>query len=72
MTELIQYLDELRADPELLRTLVDIEDLRKKLPGELMEGEDAVRLDDADWLAGVLEEVQPMLIHRLLKEEGSK
>jgi len=73
MAELIQYLDELRADPELLRTLtVDIEDLRKKLPGELMEGEDALRLDDADWLAGVLEEVQPMLIHRLLKEEGSK
>jgi DNA repair exonuclease SbcCD nuclease subunit len=73
MAELIQYLDELRADPELLRTLtVDIEDLRKKLPGELMEGEDALRLDDFDWLAGVLEEVQPMLIHRLLKEEGSK
>ncbi|MCD4844061.1 MAG: DNA repair exonuclease [Methanosarcinales archaeon] len=73
MAELIQYLDELRADPELLRTLtVDIEDLRKKLPGELMEGEDALRLDDAEWLAGVLEEVQPMLIHRLLKEEGSK
>ncbi|MFV9631943.1 MAG: metallophosphoesterase family protein [Methanosarcinales archaeon] len=73
MAELIQYLDELRADPELLRTLtVDIEDLRKKLPGELMEGEDALKLDDADWLAGVLEEVQPMLIHCLLKEEGSK
>ena len=73
MAELIQYLDELRADPELLRTLtVDIENLRKKLPGELIEGDDAVRLDDADWLAAVLEEVQPMLIHRLLKEEGSK
>jgi len=73
MAELIQYLDELRADPELLRTLiVDIEDLRKKLPRELMEGEDAVIPDDADWLAGVLEEVQPMLIHCLLKEEGSK
>jgi len=51
---------------------VDIENLRKKLPGELIEGDDAVRLDDADWLAAVLEEVQPMLIHRLLKEEGSK
>ena len=51
---------------------MDIEDLRKKLPGEVMEGEDAVRLDDADWLAGVLEEVQPMLIHSLLKEEGLK
>jgi len=33
MAELIQYLDELLADPELLRTLtVDIEDIRKKLP----------------------------------------
>lgn len=73
MVELIQYLDELRADPELLHTLtVDIEELRKKLPGELIESEDAIRLDDANWLAGVLEEVQPMLIHRLLKEEGKK
>jgi exonuclease SbcD len=72
MAELIHYLDELQADPELLRPLtVDIEYLRKKLPWELMEGEDAVRLDDADWLAGVLAEVRPMLIHRLLKEEGS-
>ena len=73
MAELIQYFDELRADPELLHTLTaDIEDLRKKLPGELMEGEDAVRLDDTHWLSGVLEEVQPMLIQRLLKEEGSR
>jgi exonuclease SbcD len=73
MAELIHYLDELQSDPELLRPLaVDIEYLRKKLPGELMEGEDAVRLDDACWLAGVLAEVRPMLVHRLLKEEGSK
>jgi len=73
MAELIQYFDELRADPELLHTLTaDIEDLRKKLPGELMEGEDAVRLDNTHWLSGVLEEVQPMLIQRLLKEEGSR
>lgn len=39
VAELIQYPDKLRADPELLHTLtVDIEDLRKKLQGELMEG----------------------------------
>ena len=39
VAELIQYLDKLRADPELLHTLtVDIEDLRKKLQGQLMEG----------------------------------
>ena len=72
MAELIQYLDELRSDPELLRSLiVDIEELRKKLPGELMRGEDAVRLDDTDWLEGMLEVVKPMLINRLLKEEIS-
>ncbi|MEA3294280.1 MAG: hypothetical protein U9P81_04785 [Euryarchaeota archaeon] len=39
VAELIQYPDKLQADPELLHTLtVDIEDLRKKLQGELMEG----------------------------------
>ena len=73
VAELIQYLDEVRADPDLLGTLSEgLEDLMKKLPRELMQGEDAISPDDTEWLAGLLEQVQPMLIRRLLKREDSK
>jgi len=71
--ELVQYLDEVRANPDLLGTLSEaLEDLRKKLPRELTDGEEAIPLNDNEWLTGLLEQVQPMLIRRLLKKEDSR
>jgi hypothetical protein len=44
-----------------------LSDLRHKLPPELREAEDGLRLDDPAELSGLLDEVEQMLIPRLLQ-----
>lgn len=66
ITELLDYLDEIRSDPALLESLGGVlEDLVKKLPKELREGEEALYRDKREWLLDILGHVQPMLIGRL-------
>ncbi|OQY51575.1 MAG: hypothetical protein B6245_24375 [Desulfobacteraceae bacterium 4572_88] len=65
--EVIRIFDAVRKDPDRLESLGDaLSPLWKKLPRELKEGPDAVRPDDADWLAEMLDQAQPMLLRRLL------
>ena len=75
--ELVRLFDELADSPDLLRGLSDdLAYLNKKLPKELTENfggtpigtPDGIRLDDLDWLAGLLKQVRPMLIHRLIRK----
>ena len=39
-------------------------DVQNKLPADLFRGPDAIRLDDADWLAGLLDRVPSMSFTR--------
>jgi len=66
ITELLNYLDEIKSDPALLESLGGVlDDLEKKLPKELREGEEALYRDRRAWLIDILGQVQPMLIGRL-------
>jgi DNA repair exonuclease SbcCD nuclease subunit len=64
--ELQEVLDELRADPAALAALgEELGELKRKLPAELTAGLDAPKLGEPEWLSGVLEEVQPLLLDLL-------
>jgi DNA repair protein SbcD/Mre11 len=64
--ELREVLDELRADPAALAALgEELGELKRKLPAELMTGLDGPKLGEPEWLSGVLEEVQPLLLDLL-------
>jgi exonuclease SbcD len=68
--ELLSLLEELAADPEALRGLgSELSDLERKLPREFREGVDEWRPGEPDWLAGLLREVRPMLVQRLLRKQ---
>ncbi|MBX7166321.1 MAG: DNA repair exonuclease [Pirellulales bacterium] len=58
---------ELRNDPRRLAELgVDLSDLAARLPSELIDPGEATRVDDPLWLAQFLDEVEPLLVSRLL------
>ncbi|OQX27920.1 MAG: hypothetical protein BWK80_02710 [Desulfobacteraceae bacterium IS3] len=66
MGELLCFFDEIRSDPAQLKSLAEpLNELWKKLPSPLREGQDALALNDAEWLTNVLDEVQSLLIRRL-------
>lgn len=70
--ELVDYLGELRARPDELGWLADeLAELKRKLPAELLEGDDPLRLDNPRWLAEQLQHVEPILLSRLLSRAGS-
>lgn len=65
--ELLGIIEEYGTDADRLQCLRDEwTELRRKLPAELLQGTDALRFDDPAWLRGLLDEVRPMLINRLL------
>ena len=65
--ELLGVIEEYGADEDHLQGLRDeLTDLRRKLPAELAQGMEGLRFDDPAWLRGILNEVRPMLISRLL------
>lgn len=66
--ELFHFIAELRADPGAATKLTDeLADLWRKLPAELKEGDDAPRLDRADAVRNLLDQVQPLLVSRLFE-----
>ncbi|HSO59706.1 MAG TPA: DNA repair exonuclease [Desulfobacterales bacterium] len=71
--ELLRLMDELTADPEALRGLgAELSDLEKKLPREFRQGTEGWRPDEPGWLAGLLSEVRPMLVQRLLRKKADE
>ena len=70
--ELLGYIDEIRSDPEHLRVLGKaLDELKKKLPREFKESAEGINLDDPEWMGRMLDQVRPMLLHRLLKKGDS-
>jgi len=65
--ELLQLLADLKHDDRELTSLAsELDELDRKLPTELKAGLDAVEISSAAWLREVLQQVQPLLIGRLL------
>ena len=72
MGELLRYCAELRDDEQQLQELAaELNDLWRKLPDELRRGDEALMLNDPLRLREVLDEVQPLLIGRLMDEVHS-
>jgi len=66
--ELLEVLAEFRADSGSFQDVVeDLAELKRKLPPDLIHDRDSPRLDDPEWLRGLLEQVQPMLLSLLHK-----
>ncbi len=65
---LARRLDAIKDDPKELAELVSLlSDLDKKLPAELREGEGGLRLGDPSTLRALLDDVEQMLVPRLLE-----
>jgi hypothetical protein len=62
--EVLRILDSLRADPASMAALDSVEELRKKLPSEIAEGNEPIMLDTAT-LSLALEEAEGLLLARL-------
>ncbi len=69
--ELLGYLHQLRGDDALLEQLAKEElfELQPRLPAELREGIDGLRLDDPEFLREELDAVEQLLLVRLFGEE---
>lgn len=64
--ELSSLIDELRGDREALRGLArELADLNGKLPPEVRGSEERLPLDSPDYIAGLLDEVESVLVGRL-------
>ncbi|MDG4560630.1 MAG: DNA repair exonuclease [Candidatus Competibacter sp.] len=70
---LVRELRRLATDEAALRAVADeaLGELRRKLPAELREDHDALRLDTADALLELLGEVEADLLARLSGDEGA-
>ncbi len=68
--ELARALDALRHDDGALASLAaGLDELRKKLPAELRDGDDALRLDDPAYLRTLVDDVEQMILPRLVHAE---
>ena len=62
--EVARALKEIRSEPTWFAAVAqELADIQNKFPADLFRGPDAVRLGDADWLAGLLDRVPPILFH---------
>ncbi len=70
--DLVRAIDAARADDDALSSLAaELLELKKKLPPELRDGDDALRLDDPNYVRALLNDVEQMIVPRLLRREGS-
>ncbi|MCE9552224.1 MAG: DNA repair exonuclease [Planctomycetes bacterium] len=68
--EVERLAEEYMADDALLAVLAgELEALCRKLPHELTEGQDALKLDKSDWLRETIAGIAPMLLERLQRQE---
>jgi siderophore synthetase component len=72
--EISTIINELRDHPESLILLAaeELSALEVKLPPEIKEGDDPFSLSDPKWLSDLLDQVMPLLIHRLLQKGTSE
>lgn len=69
MAELSSYLNEIQEDVEALKVFTrELAILHKKLPAPYLMDADNLDLKDPAWIAGLLGEIRPMLVKRLLKK----
>jgi DNA repair protein SbcD/Mre11 len=69
--QLARSLQALSEDPAGLAELAPVlADLRRKLPREASEGEDALRLDDPLFLSALADDVRELILGRLLEGDG--
>ena len=69
--ELVSLLDEMSANPDMVRALSDeFSDIAKKIPRELKADSTSLRYDDFEWLSEILKQVRPMLLQRLMQKEN--
>lgn len=70
--QLARSLRELGLQPDALAELGSVlADLKRKLPREAFDGDDALRLDDPAFLAEVAIDVRDLILGRLLEGEGA-
>lgn len=69
LAELVRYLDDLPENAIAIQQLADeLKDLARKLPSELAQSVDGIRLDQPDWIRTLVPDLKPMLLHRLKGE----
>jgi DNA repair exonuclease SbcCD nuclease subunit len=68
--ELAAYLEELQQNDELLAGLLaeipELGSLQSRLPADIAEGVDALKLTDPAWVRAQFDDVREFLLHRLL------
>lgn len=70
--QILRSLRELRHDDDRLAELLEkFADLRGRIPAALREGDDAIRLDDAEVVRAALDDVEQILLPRLLARGGA-
>ncbi len=73
IAELLNYFSDLQNDEELLHEVSrELDDLHRKLPDELTRGNDSVIPTAPDQLQDILAEVRPMLLQRLMGQDGAE
>ncbi|MEQ9409476.1 MAG: DNA repair exonuclease [Fuerstiella sp.] len=73
MAELLRYFDDLEDDEALLREIaVELESLQRKLPDELNRDDVPVVPAESEQLRRLLQQVRPLLIHRLQCQEAAQ
>jgi DNA repair protein SbcD/Mre11 len=69
--ELVDVIEQLRSDPASVDSVVEeLSELKRRLPAELTHDPDGPRLDDAQWLQTLLDQVQPLLLDLLTHTES--
>jgi len=71
--ELVSLFDEMSSNADMVRALSDeFSDIKKKIPKELKGESDSLKFDDFDWLSGILKQVRPLLLQRLMRKGVSE
>ena len=64
--EILQFFDEVRSDPDRLKSLGEsLNDLWKKLPREMKEGPGAISPENTVWLAEMLDQARNILLSKV-------
>jgi exonuclease SbcD len=70
---LLTLFDEIAASPQEMKALsMELEEIEKKIPKELLESSESMKFKDPDWMEGMLDQVRPMLLQRLMRKGSSQ
>lgn len=72
LAELLAVIRSCESNSQRLSDLAGVlGDLHRRLPADLKEGSDALRIDDPEWVAGVVRQAEPLLLARLQASQGA-